>query len=158
MLKNIICLQSLNHKNMDKYFNHWFRADAVHQTCLCLLLHFVKFVFFFFSHSLLLNVIMYKSNPQRNLSVVIKSWRKSVDIHLGVFFLLFFFFMFWLYVRKKVLIWMLHICWLCGVAAFQCDFCAVLFVNWELNSTKIRLIPRNLSTECTHHVKCNLCL
>lgn len=154
---SIICLQSLNHRDMDTYFNHWSRADAEHRACLRLLLHFVIFFFFFVTFTAAECHNVQKQSSKKSISGNQKlaqiCWHPS-----WVFFLLFFFYVLAL-CMKKMLIWMLHTCWLCGVVALQCDFCAVLFVNWELNSTKIRLIPRDLSTECTHHVvKCNLCL
>lgn len=46
---------------------------------------------------------------------------------------------------------------LCGLVAFTLDFCAVLFASWKLkNSTKTRPIPRELSTECTRVLLCEV--
>lgn len=73
-------------------------------------------------------------------------------------------FMFWLraFMLKVPKNWFFECyisCWLCGPVAFTLDFfcfVAVLSASRELNSTKIRPIPREQSTECTCDVETGL--
>lgn len=81
---------------MDKYFDHWFRADAVHQACLRLLLHFV-ILFFTFTAAECHDV--QKQSSKKSIS----GNQKLAEI-LGFFPFWFFFFYVLALCTKKMLI------------------------------------------------------